>query len=118
MITSKKPKKQRKQRYNAPIHLRVKYLNAHLSDELSKKQGKRTIRVRTGDRVKVMTGQFKGKSGKVESVDSKKAKLLIEGIEFQKKEGTKLKYPIAVSNVMITDLNLSDKKRQESLKRK
>jgi len=118
VTTSKKPKKQRKHRYTAPIHLRVNFLKAHLSDELSKKHSKRTARVRTGDRVRIMTGQFKGKSGKVESIYSKKGKVLVEGIEFQKKEGSKIKYPIAVSNVMITDLNLSDKRRQESLKRK
>ena len=65
-----------------------------------------------------MTGQFKEKSGKVEQVMTKEGKLFVTGIEIQKKDGTKTKYPIAASNVMITDLDLNDKKRQEKLKRK
>ena len=116
--SSSKPKKQRKYRTNAPLHIKGKFLHAHLSSQLSKKHGKRTIRVRKGDRVKVMKGQFKEKTGKVEIVDMKKAKVTIAGIEIQKKDGTKTKYPISSSNIMITELSLSDKKRQEILKRK
>jgi large subunit ribosomal protein L24 len=65
-----------------------------------------------------MRGQFKDKSGKVEEINTKTRKVYIAGIEYQKKEGTKVKFPIYVSNLMITELELSDKKRQESLKRK
>jgi len=116
--SSNKPKKQRKYRTNAPLHIKGKFLHAHLSEQLSKRYGRRTIRVRKGDKVKIMTGQFKEKSGKVEQVMTKEGKLFVTGIEIQKKDGTKTKYPIAASNVMITDLDLNDKKRQEKLKRK
>ena len=116
--SSSKPKKQRKFRYNAPKHLRGRFLNAHLSDALSKKYDKRAVRVVKGDRVKIMKGQFKSQTGKVESVDTKNVKVFIEGVEAQKKDGTKVKYPIAPSNIMITDLNLDDKKRKDILKRK
>jgi len=113
-----KPKKQRKFRENAPFHIRGKFLRAHLSEELSKKYGKRSTRLRKGDRVKLMKGQFKGKTGKVEDINTKKAKAYINGVEYQKKEGTKLKYPVAISNLMITELELNDKRRQGSIKRK
>ncbi len=116
--SSTKPKKQRKYRFNAPLHIKGKFLHVHLSDQLSKKHGKRTMRVRKGDRVKVMKGQFKEKSGKVEKVMTKKSKVYIVGIEIHKKDGTKTKYPISPSNIMITELELNDKKRQEILKRK
>ena len=116
--SSKKPKKQRKYLYNAPLHTGSKFLAAHLSDELAKKYGKRSLRARKGDKVKIMKGQFKDKSGKIERVDTKSRKIFIAGIEYQKKDGTKVKFPIYVSNLMITELDLSDKKRQESLKRK
>jgi len=115
---SAKPKNQRKYRANAPLHRRSKMMNAHLSKELSKKFGKRTARVIKGDKVKIMKGQFKGKSGKVEEINLKNYKVFVAGIELQKTEGTKVRIPIAVSNIMITELNLSDKKRQEILKRK
>ncbi|MEM3373837.1 MAG: 50S ribosomal protein L24 [Candidatus Woesearchaeota archaeon] len=109
--SSKKPKKQRKFLLNAPLHVRSKFLRAHLSDELIKKIGKKTLRVRKEDKVKVMKGQFKGIVGKVERVDTKKSKVYITGVEIQKKDGTKVKYPIHVSNIMITELYTSDKQR-------
>lgn len=116
--SSTKPKKQVKYRFNAPAHIKGKMLRTHLSKELSKKYDKRSVRVRKDDKVKVMTGQFKNKNGKVEFVDTKNFKVIIQGIEIQKTEGTKIKYPIAISNIMITELNLSDKKREVILKRK
>lgn len=116
--SSSKPKKQRKYRFNSPLHIKGKFLHVHLSEQLSKKYSKRTIRVRKGDRVKIMKGQFKEKSGKIEEVHTKKSKVYIVGVEIHKKDGTKTKYPISPSNIMITELNLNDKKRQEILKRK
>ena len=116
--SSKKPRKQRKYISNAPLHIKGKFLHVHLSDDLSKKFGKRSARVRKGDRVKIMKGQFKGKSGKIENVNTRAGKVLVEGAEVQKKDGTKIKYAISTSNLLITDLNSDDKRRQESLKRK
>lgn len=116
--SSVKPTKQRKYVTNAPKHIKSKMMSVHLSEELSKKFGKRAVRVVKGDKVKVMKGQFKDKTGKVEEINLKNLKLYIAGLEIQKKDGTKVKYSIASANVMITELNLDDKKRQDMLKRK
>lgn len=111
--SSKSPRKQRKFLFNAPLHLKNKMIGSHLSKELRTKHKKRSIRVRTGDKVKVLRGQFKKKIGKVERIDTKKSKAYITGIETVKKDGSKALHPIHSSNLMITDLNLSDKKRIE-----
>ncbi len=116
--SSKKPRKQRKYVSEAPLHIKGKFLHAHLSEDLIKKIGKRAVRVRKEDKVKIMKGQFKGKTGKVEKVNTKKATVYIAGVEYQKKEGTKIKYPIKISKIMIMEMDTSDKKRQELLKRK
>ncbi len=116
--SSKQPKKQRKYRYNAPLHIKQKFISAHLSKELREKYKTRALQLRKGDTVKIMVGQFKGKTGKVKKVDLKKAKVYIEGIEILKKDGTKADYPIDPSNLMITELNLEDKKRLKSIERK
>ena len=115
---SKKPRKQRKYRYNAPLHIKQKFVHAHLSKELRKKYGRRNIGLRKGDKVKVMRGQFKKHSGKVDIVDLKKSKVYVTGIEIGKKDGTKTTYPIDPSNLMITELNIDDKMREKILKRK
>lgn len=117
-ISSKQPRKQRKYRANAPLHLKRKFMGAHLSKELREKYSKRSIVVRKDDKVKVMRGQFKGHVGKVERVDVKRCRVYVRGMEIAKKDGTKSFRPIHPSNLLITELNLGDKKRVEALKRK
>jgi large subunit ribosomal protein L24 len=115
---SKQPRKQRKYRYNAPLNIKSKFLGSHLSKQLREKYKKRGIVIRKGDSIKVLRGQFKGKTGKIERVDIKKCKVYITGIEVAKKDGTKALYPIHPSNLVINELNLDDKKRKKSLERK
>ena len=100
---SKKVRKQRKYLANAPLHLRHKLMSANLSKELRKKHGKRNLVLKKGDLVKVMRGQFKGKKGKVGNVDLKKLRISIEGIQKQKKDGTKVNAYFKASNVQITE---------------
>ncbi len=106
-------RKQRKYRYNAPYHIKGKFLSAQLSKELREKHKMRSLRVRTGDKVKVMRGQFRGKTGKVESVDIQGTKLYLDKLEVIKQDGSKAKHPVDPSNVMITELNMNDKKRMK-----
>ena len=108
---SKQPRKQRKYRYNAPLHIMQGFMAAHLSPELRKKYEKRAIPLRVGDEVAVMRGQFKGKKSKVDRVDIKNSSAYLSKIETIKKDGTKTAYPFNPSNLMITTLNTDDKKR-------
>lgn len=115
---SKSQGKQRKYRYNAPLHVKQKLMRVHLSKDLRKKHGKRSLGLRKGDRVKVVVGQFKGKTAKVEKIDLRKNKVLLEGVEMSKKDGSKTKYPVHPSNLALTELNLDDKMRNKILERK
>lgn len=108
---SKKPRKQRKYVKNAPKHVKGDQLSSHLSPALRKKYGKRALRVRKGDKVKVLIGNFKGKSGKVDHVDVERQRIFVSGIELLKKDGSKVLYPVRPSNIMIEDIDLGDKKR-------
>lgn len=113
--SSKKPNKQRKYVKNAPLHTRHKFLSAHLSVELRKEYERRSFPVRTGDKVKVLRGQYKGKENKVERVDVKNSRVYITGIERPKKDGSKPLIPIKVSNIMIVQLDLQDSKRKKAI---
>jgi large subunit ribosomal protein L24 len=115
---SKSPKKQRKYRYNAPLHIKQKLVRIHLSKELRKKHSKRSLAIKKGDKVKVVAGQFKGKTGKVERVDLKRTQVYLEGVDMAKKDGSRIKYPIHPSNLMLTEINLDDKMRNKILERK
>jgi large subunit ribosomal protein L24 len=110
---SKQPRKQRKYLANAPLHLRKKFLSVNLSKELRKKQKKRNIVVRKGDTVKVMRGKFKKKQGKVLSVDLKKIKLTIEGIQIKKQDGSKINVKMRPSNLQIVELGERGKVKQK-----
>lgn len=110
-VSSKQPRKQRKFRHNAPNHVRHKLLSAHLSKELRKQFGKRSIPVRKGDEVIVMAGSSKKAKGLVERIDLKKLKVYIEGIKAKKVDGSQVSKPLDPSNLKIVKLNLSDKMR-------
>ncbi|MBI2658581.1 50S ribosomal protein L24 [Candidatus Woesearchaeota archaeon] len=116
--SSKNPGKQRKYRLNAPLHIRHKFAQSHLTKDLRKKYGKRSIGVRKGDKVKIMLGKFKKHEGKIERVDIKKARAFVSGAELTKRDGTKKLLALHPSNLMITELNMDDKMRQKALERK
>ncbi|MEM1586257.1 MAG: 50S ribosomal protein L24 [Candidatus Bathyarchaeia archaeon] len=116
--TSDKPSKQRKRLYNAPYHLRGKIMSAHLSEDLRKSYGTRSLPIRAGDIVRVMRGDYKGVEGKVLRVDREKYRIYIDGITRQKVDGTTVLVPIHPSNVEITKLNLDDKFRKSILERR
>jgi len=115
--SSKKPRKQRKYVYHAPLHIRHKFLSTHLSKELREKYKKRAFPVRKGDEVQVMKGKFKKKSGKISRVDLNKIKVYIDGITRKKVDGSEIQVPIHPSNLKIINLNLEDKKRIKALTR-
>jgi len=108
---SKKPSKMRKYQYTLPMHRASKAVAAHLSEKLAEELKKRSIGVRKGDTVKVMRGEFKGKEAKIISVDRKKRKVHLEKIVKKKSNGQEWQVPIDASNILIIDLERSDRKR-------
>ena len=108
---SKQPRKQRKALYNAPAHARGKHLSASLSKDLRADLGRRSLPIRTGDKVRVLRGDFKGQEGEVVGVDYGSYKVTIEDVTLSKPDGTATFLPIDPSNVMIIDANLKDKRR-------
>ncbi len=116
-LRSKQPRKQRKFKYNAPLHIRRKLVSAHLSAELRSKYNRRSYPLRKGDRVKILRGQYKGTIGEIEKVNLKKLIVNIKGAEHKKSEGRTSYYPINASNVIILTLKLDDKLRKQALER-
>ena len=123
---SKQPRKQRKYRANAQLHLRKKFVNVNLSKELRKKypkeypkegheghkypkeghkQNKRSIQIKKGDKVKIMRGEFRGEVGKILEVDIKKSMVIIEGIQAKKQDGSKVNLKLQPSNLQIIELS-------------
>ena len=120
---SKQPRKQRKYRANAPLHIRKKFVNLNLSKDLRKKypkeghkQNKRSIQARKGDKVKIMRGKFKGEVGKILEVNLKSSKIIIEGVQAKKQDGSKVNLKLQPSNLQIIELFERLKKTQTEKK--
>jgi len=109
--SSRQPRKQRKYAAKAPLHIKHKLLSANLSKELRKKYSRRNIPLRKGDKVRIMKGKFRKKEGKIIEVNVKKSKVIIEGIQIKKQDGSKVNVKLHPSNLQIIELNTDDKKR-------
>ena len=114
-IKSEQPRKQRKARYQAPSHVKTRFLNAPLSAALKEKYKKKTLRVIKGDTVKVTRGDFFGNEGLVDAIDTRKLKIVVHGVSSTKADGTEVPRIIDASNVKLTKLNLTDKRRVAKL---
>lgn len=108
-------RKQRKYNYNAPYHVKGKLMASHLSEELRKQHGTRSARIKKGDKVKILRGNSKGKEGKVERVDVQKTRVYVTKVERAKNEGSNVQLSFHPSSLLITELDLSDKKRKAKL---
>ena len=102
---SKQPRKQRKYRANAPLHIRHRLVSANLSKKLRKQYQRRSFPLKKEDSVKIMRGEFKGRTGKISLVSLKKLRVAIEGISRTKKDGTKINVYFNPSNLQIQEFH-------------
>ncbi len=118
-MLSGKPRKQRLARYRAKLHIAQHFAHAHIAKELRQSLGikLRSIQLRRGDTVKVVSGEMKGKTGKVHSIMLKKGTATVEGITRKNARGKEAFVPISISNLYITDLDLSDKLRTAKIEK-
>ncbi len=112
---STQPRKQRKAMYDAPHHVARKAMASHLSEELLLKYNRRSLTIIKGDEVKVLRGDFSGKSGKVIGIDTRARRVTVDGVINKKADGTEVPRAIHASNLLLVKLNLEDNRRREKL---
>ena len=88
---------------------------SRLSAELKERHGRKSLRPRVGDSVRIVRGEFKGIEGKITKVDSEGGLIMVEGVTREKLKGGTSPVPIRSSNVVITTLALEDKIRKQKL---
>jgi large subunit ribosomal protein L24 len=109
------PRKQRKEREEAPLHKRNRFVRATLSEDLREEYGTRSVRVSEGDTVEIMRGDDAGEEQEVLRVDLDETKVYVENVTVEKTDGEEVPRPIDASNLRVTDLNLDDPVRAERL---
>jgi large subunit ribosomal protein L24 len=112
---SRQPDKQRTRQRRAPLHEKQRQVRAHLSEDLREEYGQRSVRVNEGDTVEVQRGDFAGESGEVIKVDLKKTVVHVEDVTLEKADGEEVPRPLDASNLVVTNLDLSDDKREARL---
>jgi large subunit ribosomal protein L24 len=112
---TRQPRKQRKQTAQAPLHERHDQVRATLSADLREEYDQRSVRVNQGDTVEVMRGDFAGDEGEVFAVDLTDAVVRVEDLTLETADGEEVTRPFDASNLRVTDLTLSDDRRQERL---
>ena len=116
--SSVQQRKQRKYRYNAPLHIRRKFISANLAKDLRKEFGTRSATLVKGDVVRVLRGSHKGDKGPIERIDIQETKIYVKDVKDKKANGTDVMVPVDPWNLQIVELHLKDKKRAERLKGK
>ena len=116
---TKQPSKKRKQLYTAPLHRKRKILTAPLASALVEKEGIKKLVIRKGDTVRIRKGSFKGIEGEVSKVDYKSMRLTIEGVTFEKSDGSAQHFPVRAANCEIINLkNMRDQRRKAIVNRR
>ncbi|HYC26813.1 MAG TPA: 50S ribosomal protein L24 [Nitrososphaerales archaeon] len=88
---------------------------SNLSPDLREKHGRRSVRPRVGDSVRIVRGEFKGVEGKITKVDPSAGVVNVEGVTREKLKGGTAPVPVDSSNIVLTSLLLDDKKRKKKL---
>src|SRR5919106_2711806 len=102
---------------HVPKHVRDAMICSSLADNLREQYTRKSVRVKKGDNVRVMRGEYTGIEGKVEKVNTRRGTLSIEGVQREKVRGGNVKVQIHSSNVRVSGLNLDDKYRQNKIRR-
>jgi len=109
--SSVQPRKQRKFRANAPLHLRHRMLAAHLSKDARRDYKRRSLPLKKNDEVKVTRGSFRGRTGKVSRVDYKRLKVFVDSVKQKKVSGQEVEVALDPSNLVILKPNMDDPRR-------
>jgi large subunit ribosomal protein L24 len=100
---TRQPRKQRLHAYKAPLHERQRMVSAPLAPDLRKKFNRRSLPLRSGDKVKVLSGKFRGLQGKVVRVDLSTLKAHVENAIIKKTGGREEFYPLYPSTLLIVE---------------
>lgn len=110
------PRRQRKAHFTADTFHRRRRMAVPLSRELRARFRRRSVPVRKGDTVRVLSGSFVGREERVARVVRRDYSLVLDNVTLKTGEEKLKPLPIRPSHLVITRLNLSDAWRRRSLR--
>ncbi|MCI4349361.1 MAG: 50S ribosomal protein L24 [Thermoplasmata archaeon] len=116
MTTSRQPRRQRRAAFEADLFERRRRLALPLSRELKKRYGRRSLAVRKGDTVRILSGSYVGREERVARVNRRDYSVTLDNVTGKTADQKLKPLPIRPSHLVLTHLNLSDAWRRRSLK--
>jgi ribosomal protein uL24 len=110
------PRRQRKALYTADSFERRRRMTVPLSRDLRGRFRARSLPVRKGDTVRVLSGSFVGREERVASVQRRTYSVILDNVTLKTGEDKLKPLPIRTSHLVITRLNLSDPWRRRTLR--
>jgi ribosomal protein uL24 len=115
-ISPHSPRRQRKALYTAGSFERRRRMTVPLSRDLRSRFHARSVPIRKGDTVRVLSGSFVGREERVAKVDRRGYSVILDNVTLKTGEEKLKPLPIRTSHLVITRLNLSDPWRRRVLK--
>jgi large subunit ribosomal protein L24 len=110
------PRRQRKALYTDSTFHRRRRMSVPLSRELRARFRRRSVPLRKGDTVRVLSGSFLGREERVQRVVRRDYSVVLDNVTLKSGEDKLKPLPIRPGHLVITKLNLSDAWRRRSLK--
>jgi large subunit ribosomal protein L24 len=114
-ISPHSPRRQRKAVYEASTFERRVLMTVPLSREYRRRFRRRSVPVRKGDTVRVMSGSFVGREERVAKIDRRGYTVTLDNVTLKTGEAKLKPLPIRTSHLVITKLNLADPWRRRTL---
>ncbi|HYK93826.1 MAG TPA: 50S ribosomal protein L24 [Thermoplasmata archaeon] len=115
-MASRQPRRQRKALFTADTFERRRRMSVPLSKELRTRYGRRSIPVRKGDTVRILSGSYVGREERVAKVDRRSYSLTLDNVTGKTADAKLKPLPIRPSHLVVTRLNLSDPWRRRVLR--
>jgi ribosomal protein uL24 len=110
------PRRQRKALYTATTFERRLRMAVPLSRDLRRRFAARSLPVRKGDTVRVLSGSFVGREERVAKIERRTYSVILDNVTVKTGEDKLKPLPIRTSHLVLTRLNLSDAWRRRVLK--
>ncbi len=110
------PRRQRKSYFTADSFERRRRMNAPLSRELRARFHRRSVPVRKGDTVRVLSGSFVGREERIAKVNRRDYAVTLDNVTLKTADEKLKPLELRLSHLVITRLNLSDPWRRRSLR--
>jgi ribosomal protein uL24 len=110
------PRRQRKALYTAPTSERRVRMTVPLSRELRARFHRRSLPLRKGDTVRVLSGSFEGREERVARVDRRGYTVTLDNVTLKTADEKMKPLSLGVGHLVITRLNLSDPWRRRSMR--